>query len=346
MPTTITAVHKAQVDQQAADTLADPRWFPMRYDGRNDAFIFAWVTPDVHRALTFISDFRPAETRTIARAALDGGRIATAPLHVILHSGLGGSTLLARALGQPGVVTTLKEPPILTDVVALGLRSSENEAADALSRVSALLSRPFTSGEALVCKMSSVGNGLSAAIARQRRDTQILCLQTPLVQFLASLASKGTEGRIGGRRLFVGLQNARMACTALSSSELIDHTDLQLAALAWLSIQNMISDTAKHLGPKRVRSMGSEELLADPRNSLAAIADHFRLKLDVDERLASGVFRRHAKTGQPFSNEKRAAELSKTLSDHGAEILGIVDWARKVSDANGIAWDLPYPLLD
>ena len=83
----------------------------------------------------------------MAGGAAGGGeqrrRSTKAPLHVILHSGLGGSTLLARALAQPGVVTTLKEPPILTDMVAFGLRNPEAQARGLLRLASALLSRPF-----------------------------------------------------------------------------------------------------------------------------------------------------------------------------------------------------------
>src|SRR5262249_31005640 len=149
----------------------------------------------------------------------------------------GGSTLLARALAKPGIVATFKEPPILTDVIAFGLQRSEDEARYLLKQVTPLLGRPFAAGEALVCQMSSIGNGLGAAIAEMRPDARILCLQTPLDRFLASLASKGDEGRAGGRRLFVGLQNSRMTCVTIPEAELGDYPDFALAALAWLSIQ-------------------------------------------------------------------------------------------------------------
>lgn len=334
------------MDPSTADTIADPRWFPLRYDVAGDAVLFARIEPEMHRALTFLADFRPPETRSIPRAELAAAQPRQAPFHLILHSGLGGSTLLARALAQSGVVTTLKEPPILTDLVAFALRRPEDESRRLLRDVALLLARPFAAGEALVCKMSSVGNGLCTAIAKMRPDTQILCLQTPLDQFLASLASKGAEGRAAGRRLFVGLQNSGMTCVTIDQAELAAYPDLQLAALAWLSIQKMIGDAGKSLGGTRVRSLDTEMLLSDPARSLAAIASHLGLHLDVDARLASGVFSRHAKTGEPFDAGKRAAALSTALSRHGAEIFPIVDWARKTSEAMGIAWNLPGPLLD
>lgn len=333
------------MDPRTAETIADARWFPWRYDARDDTIRFAWIAPETHRALTFITDARPPELRPIPRADIGAVLESRAPVHVILHSGLGGSTLLARALAQSGIVTTLKEPPILTDVVAFGLRAEAVEASLLLEQIVSLLSRPFEAGEALVCKMSSVGNGLSAAIASMRPDTQVLCLQTPVAQFLASLASKGADGRAGGRRLFVGLRNARMAGVELGENELSAYGDLQLAALAWLSIQKMIGEIARTFGPGRVRSIGSEVLIGRQREALSAIAEQFRLDLDVGARVASGVFERHAKTGQPFDARERAAALSRTLRDHNAEISGVVEWIGKVASANDIACDLPHPLL-
>src|SRR5437868_6639646 len=102
------------------DTLSDGRWLAWRHDPAADAIQFAWVPRDVRDATTFLSDLRPAadELRSFPRAAVADVAVSEVPLHFIVHAGLGGSTLLARALEQPGVVTTLKEPPILTDLIA------------------------------------------------------------------------------------------------------------------------------------------------------------------------------------------------------------------------------------
>jgi hypothetical protein len=281
----------------------------------------------------------------VPQAEVSAASFAEAPLHVILHSGLGGSTLLARALAQPGVVTTLKEPPILTDMVAFGLRNPEAQTRGLLGLASALLSRPFAPGDTIVCKMSSIGNGLSRPIAELRQDTRVLCLQTPLEQFLASLAAKGAEGRSGARRLFVGLQNARMTFAQLDESEMRSRSDLELAALAWLSIQQMIGDAGDHFGPDRVASLSTDELLDDLAKSLGAISRHFGIALDVKARLASGVLSRHAKTGEPYDAQKRVDTLAATLRLHGSEIGRVMEWAREVAAANGIASDLPHPLL-
>jgi hypothetical protein len=333
------------MDPRTAETVADPRWFPLRYDAERDQIHFAWIPPETHRAVTFIADLRPSEWRSVPQAEVSATRFVEAPLHVILHSGLGGSTLLARALAQPGVVTTFKEPPILTDVVAFGLCNPEAQTRGLLRLVSALLSRPFAQGDKIVCKMSSIGNGLSGPIAELRPDTRILCLQTPLEQMLASLAAKGAEGRDGARRLFIGLQNARMTLVQLNESETRNRSDLELAALAWLSIQRMIRDAADRFGPDRLASLSTDELLDDLGESLGAISRHFGIALDVKARLASGVLSRHAKTGEPYNANKRAETLAATLRLHGSENGRVIEWVREVATANGIAWDLPHPLL-
>jgi hypothetical protein len=331
------------MDTLAADIVNDPAWFPMRFDVQPEAFQFAPVVADMHRAVTFLSDIRPIYVRALSRKAVASVAVSQAPLHLIVHSGLGGSTLLARALAQPGVVTTLKEPPILTDVIAFGLKQPDAER-ELLRETARLLARPLAAGEAVAIKLSSIGNGLAAAIAEDRADSQILCLQTPLELMLASLASRGTEGRAGGRRLFTGMRNARMI--AAEPKDVAECSDLELTALAWLSMQKMMLDVAAKLGPQRVRSLLSERLIGQPREALSVVANHFRLALDVDARLASGVFTRHAKTGEAFDADSRARRMAATLIEHGTEIGAVVGWTRKVADTNQIAWDLPYPLLD
>jgi hypothetical protein len=332
--------------QQAPETVSNPCWFPYRYNAGSDEIVFASISPETHRGLTFLADARLAadQLRTLPRSALNLARSPSSPLHLIVHSGLGGSTLLARALAEPGVVTTFKEPPVLTDLVAFGLHGSQVETQALIGDIASLLSRPFAAGEKLVCKMSSIGNGLAAAIAERRADTKILCLRTPLELMLASLASRGAEGRTAGRKLYVGLQNARMTIGVLDDAELAGHSDLQLAALAWLSIQRISGRLGERFGPSRVRSLASEMFLARPRESLEAIAEHFELSLDVEARIASGVFDRHAKTGEPFDAKSRARALGQTLVAHADEIGAIVKWTREAAERGGTALGPPHPL--
>jgi hypothetical protein len=334
------------MDALIADTVADARWFPLRFDARHDAFHFAWIPAELHAELTFLSTLRPPgnELRIVPRAAIAEASFAQAPLHFILHSGLGGSTLLATALAQPAVVTTLKEPPVLTDLVAFGLSAPSRQTAVLREQVTRLLARPFAPGQSVVIKMSSVGNGLVTDMAASRPDSRVLCLRTELESMLASLAKAGLEGRLNARKFLIGLRNSGFAELGYDAKDLLEQTDLQLASLGWLAIQRLSQAAAARLGSERVRSIASDRLLGDPRAALTAIGGHFRLKLDVEERLASGIFDRHAKTGKPFGDSERRELLAQSMEVHGAEIRPIVDWARKVAEVNRIAWEAPNPL--
>lgn len=324
---------------------ADVRWFAHRYHTGRDEIHFAWIPAEQQRALTFLGEACPAATCVVPRFDLASCAFPSAPLHLIVHSGLGGSTFLARALSQPGIVTTLKEPPILTDVVAHRIGGASRPDNEGLLRlVAALLARPFDAAETIVVKLSSVGNGLALEIAADRPDTRILCLQTPLERMLASLAARGPEGRIGGRRLFVGLRNSRMVPFAITDDQVADLSDLQLAAMAWLSIQAMFAELAKSLGSERVRGVGSERLISDVESALTAIAAHFKLELDSTRMMSSA--NRHAKTGEAFDAAKRAEHLDAIFRAHREELQAIVDWTTSMAEAAGIPLGIPSPLLD
>jgi hypothetical protein len=329
------------------ETVADARWFPLRFNVQTGDFHFAYISPERHREIAFLKDakFAAADTRLVPGVALRDVPLHASKLHLILHSGLGGSTLLARAMAQPGVSISLQEPPILTDVIAYGLTRSPAESENLLGEVTRLLSRPLEPGETVLCKMNSIGNGLAVPIAAGHPGSQVICLETPLEEMLTSFVSRGSEGRIAARKLLVGLRNSRMLPIQLSDGELIAQTDLQLCALAWLAMRKAMQGAASKLGSQRVGSITSGQLTGDTRNALLAVAGHFGLDLDVDEQLASGVFDKHAKTGEPFNANHRARRVAHMLQLHASEIDPIVNWARNIADAAEIRWELPYPLL-
>lgn len=334
-------------DPSPGEIATDPRWFPLRYDPARDELHFAWLPREAHRALSFLKDDEAAQapravaTRAAIRPFLERGR----PLHLILHSGLTGSTLLARALDRDGVAITWKEPPILTDIVRHRLmRASAADAQAVLEDVTCLLSRPFETGETVIAKVASVGNGLGAEIARQSNETRILCLHAPVDIFLAGMARKGLIGRLWGRKLFIGLRNAGLGELGFDDRALAEQGDLQFAANGWLAMHRLFAAAAREFGQERVRSLGSEALFADPAKAIMRIAEHFRPGHDATDLTTNALMTRHAKTGAVYDPQQRRKELTNALAVHGEEIGMIVDWTRKVAQANGIPWALPDPI--
>jgi hypothetical protein len=333
------------MDKLVEETVADGRWFPLRF--KADQFHFAFIPPEKHRETAFLVYLQPppTEMRAVTRSALAGMQPARTDLHFILHLGFGGSTLLGRLLAQPGVAIALQEPPVVTDIVVHGTRSDARRWTQLLNETTQLLSRPIINDEALICKMTHVGNALAAPMAEIQPSSQIVCLQTPLEEMLLSLALRGLGGRISARQIFIAIHDANMSIIRMSERDLAEHTDLHLGALAWLSMQKMMLDAADRLGSQRVRSIVTDQLLQDTRETLGAVAKHFRLDLDVGARLAGGLLERHAKTGEPFDPQRRGERIAEGLRTHSADIQPVVKWARKIAEKAGIAWDLPYPLV-
>ena len=333
------------MDKLDEETVADGRWFPLRF--KDDQFHFAFIPPERHRETPFLIRLlpSPSEMRSIARSALGDIEPARTDLHFILHLGFGGSTLLGRLLAQPGVALTLQEPPVLTDIVADSLARDRREAAQLLHQTTQLLARPITPGEAIICKMTHVGNALASSMAAERPGSKILCLQTPMEEMLLSLALRGIEGRLSARKIFIAIQGSNLSVIRLTDRELAHHTDLELGALAWLSMQKMMFDASALLGAQKVGSIVTGQLIENTREALGAVARHFRLDLDVDARMADGILDRHAKTGEPFNSQLRAERIAEGLRAHNAEIEAVVEWGKKIAQGAGIAGDLPYPLL-
>jgi hypothetical protein len=333
------------MDKLVEETIADGRWFPLRY--KADQFYFAFIPPERHRETSFLVHIQPPvnEMRAIPRSSLAGLELRQTDLHFILHLGFGGSTLLGKLLAQPGVAITFQEPPVVTDIVRAAARRGGSEDAELVQETARLLARPVGAGEANICKMTHVGNALAAAMAEPRPGSRILCLQTPIEEMLLSLASRGHEGRISARKIAVSLYDSDMGVGRLTDRDLAEHTDLQLAALAWLSMQKMMVDASLRLGPQRAGSIVTSQLMESTGETLGAVAGHFSLRLDVDGRLAEGLLQRHSKTGEPFSAEQRAERVADGLKTHSAEIAPVVDWARKVAERAAVPWELPYPLI-
>ena len=344
----------SEPDESAEQILADGRWFPLRFNGDSDEFQLAFIPPELHRETAFLTYLEPAgsDMRSIPRCSIGAANVAQAPLHYILHEGFGGSTLLGKLLAQPGAAITLQEPPILTDIAAYGSARPDAEMRQLQQDATRLLGRPISPGEAIICKSTHLGNGLASTMAAFHSTSQVLCLQTPLEEMLLSLALRGLQGRISARKIFIALRNSNMGISQLTGMDpltdkhLAHDTDLELAALAWLSMQRLMVDTASRLGPERVRSISTRQLMQDPRATLHVAARHFRLPLDVDKQLAGGLLDRHSKTGEPFNPQRRAERVAEGLRFHRGEIAPVVKWARKIAERTGTAWELPYPLIE
>lgn len=329
----------------------NPEWFPHRFDPEHDAVHFVDLPRRVHRAATFITDdYLPADAArmVVLRSDACANALAPGPIHFILHSAYCCSTLLARALDIDGVAMGLKEPVLLNDLVGWSHRGARPaDVAAVLDDGLALLSRPFSPGEAVVIKPSNVVNAMAPAMLAVRPHARALLLYAPLKVYLGSIARKGMWGRLWVRELLVKQLRDRLIEFGFSPEDYLGQTDLQVAAIGWLAQQALFARLVATLVPTRVRTLDSERLVAEPHAAMTALATLFKLKLDagaVDRIVAGPAFTQDSKSGQDFgaTMRARAAHEAAPFAD---EIDKVTTWAEAVAASAGLDLTLAAPLI-
>ena len=323
-----------------------------RYDEAADSFHFLDIDRELHEKATFLTDeYLPAELpRQIEpRRDHDGMQRPDTPLHYIFHSGFCCSTLMARALHQSGMATSLSEPTILRDMAGFESRSADKTLyREVLDTSLSLLAHPFSPGECVIAKPSCTVNGHAADLLAMRDTSRAIFLYAPLRVFLNSIARKAITGRLWARELFIVLQKSKHMDLGFSEEQLFGQTDLQIAGLAWL-IQNMrFTSVLEQFGDGRIRTIDSEAFIANPAKTLHAVGKLFDLTLS-EERAAeigeSAIFRTHSKFGEEFDAESRREERASAENAHADEIEKVAVWVETVAGTINAPMTMAAPLI-
>jgi hypothetical protein len=324
---------------------ADPEWLPSHWDEQRGALQFAWLPRDAHARLTFLADeylrelAPPAETVPIA--ALAGADLSDSAPHYIFHSAFCCSTLVTRALGEPGLAMGLNEPQILNEL-ADGARRGRLPA-ELTAIVARLLGRPFAGGENVIVKPSNVANRIAGALMEATPNSRAIFLYAPLERFLKSVAGKGMWGRIWGRRLYRTLLKDCPVDFGIDEGAAFELTDLQVCGLAWLLHQAQCAALLAEF-PGRVATLDSRTFLDRREQALLALARHFGLSLDASgaRRIAEGpAFQTHSKAlGRAFDPEAESPTTAP-MPIVDEEIAMVEPWVRAVAGQAGIAAEPP-----
>lgn len=336
---------------------ADAEWLAHRLVEGADAVRFAHVPRAAHAAMPFLTDDHfvaqfggpPAQVDVPATQLL-AQFPGKARLGLLFHSAFCGSTLLARALAEPGVAMGLSEPVILNDVVGMRNRGAPPAAvARSADLALRLLARPFAHGECVVVKPSNLLNPLAELLLALAPEAKALFLYAPLETFLVSVVRKGLPCRLWVRELLEGyLRAGIVAPLGITPEDAFRQSDLQVAATGWLAQHRLFAVLAGKIGPARLRTLTSEQLTGDPARVITAAAALYGLLLDpaAVERIAAGpAFTRHSKSGAAFTPDQRRDEYAAARSAHADEIDMVLAWAERVAQHAGIAMDAPAPLL-
>jgi len=330
------------------EIIGDGRWLAHRYDETNDSIQFRLVPREAQRELTFLTDFEIGDAplaihpRQDCLAEVRKGDLATP--RMIFHSAFCCSTLLARAFDIPGVSFGLKEPQILNDVAGLQMRRADpRQIAAAMDIALLLLARPIDEGEINVIKPSTVVNPLIPLILAMRPELRGVLLHAPLETFLGSVARKEVEGRAWVRELmWKFILSGQADRFGLSDEDLYRQTDLQVAALGWLTQHALFGDAAAKNA--NLRALDSETLMKRPEQNLSALGKLFDLKFDADLIANGRAFKTHSKDRTDYSADRRQEERDRGLELHAREIGMVMKWAEKLAQHAGIATSLP-PIL-
>ena len=341
-----------------AEIIGDADHLAHRYDEVADAFRFVHVPRDVHRGCTFITDEHLPDVdkyELISRANLAQVPVRTAPVHFIFHSAYCCSTMMARAFDIPGVSMGLKEPVVLNDMIGWRRRGADRQKLAAVLDTSLdLLARPMGDDQAVIVKPSNICTPLAIPALKLRPESRALLLYAPLESYLQSIAKKEMWGRIWVRDVLIGTLKDGYAVGGFSPEELLQLTDLQVAAIGWLSQHAAFARIIEAIGSDRVRTLDSDSFLANQQTTLHALNRFFNLGMS-DKKIAEvrngPAFTGHskldqAKRGAVFDADARKAEQSEMAALHGSEIDMVSQWARAVADSQNIALELDGRLFD
>ena len=341
-----------------ADIIGDADYLAHRYDEVADGFRFVHVPRDVHRNCTFITDEHLPDVdryELINRANLTQMKVRTAPIHFIFHSAYCCSTMMARAFDIPGVSMGLKEPVILNDMIGWRRRGADKEKlAAVLDKSLDLLARPMGDDRSVIVKPSNICTTLAIAALKLRPEAKALLLYAPLESYLQSIAKKEMWGRIWVRDVLIGTLKDGYAVGGFSPEELLQLTDLQVAAVGWLSQHAAFARIIEAIGPDRVATLDSDSFLANQQMTLTALNRFFGLGMSdgkIAETLNGPAFNSHskldqAKRGAVFDANARKAEQSEMAALHGSEINMVSQWAKAVAESQQIRMEIGSRLFD
>ncbi len=341
-------------DQANLEALVrDPNWMPCAYDVRRNALNFAYLDRQGRAEAVFLDGRYVRGARLsgyVPASKLPAGviREVSGPLHFIFHTAFCCSTLLTRALDQPGFSMGLKEPSVFAGFarprasgrVALG-------SIGALETTLNLLSRPLFGHETQVVKLNNVFTALIPQMMGLRPDAKAILLYSPLENFLRAVTRRGPEGRVYARELYQALSIVMPLDVTFTDEQLMLQTDMQIAAQAWMMQVACFRQLEMHY-PHRVRTLNSDSLIADPAAALAKLCEFLDIDLDAEARasIVNGpIFREHAKQpgvafdGAAYTQQRQSAE------GYGVEITRAVQWAAKLAQQTETPMTLGDTLL-
>ena len=176
-------------------------------------------------------------------------------------------------------------------------------------------------------------------ILRARNASRTVLLYSDLETYLISLLKRGMFGRILGRMLFTNLTSWSTLKLDLDAKEILELTDMQVAALAWLMQIHHFDGLSKTFKP-RVMLLETSQMIAAPATTLHQVMTFFDLGLterDAADIAAGPIFAKHSKfTDRDYSVEERRRDSEIVGNANAEELSMVAKWLESFAGHHGV----------
>ena len=327
---------------QVQQLLASPDIYPQRIEGADIVFVRMSrhsyqqsLFTDNNRIVTAGDDAWAVPLAEVVNIVEQSGSTNPAPAFIfqIAHC---GSTLLSRAMDQPGKSLVIREPFVLRQLAAMaapdgGDAGRSTPWSRGMASLLFLLGRQYDVAERVLVKANVPVNFVLSGIHRLSPDLAAIALYSELPDFLVA-ALKSDERRRWAQYVCRELSKGIGATTGLSGIDTSNLGAAESAAVLWFAqIEQFRAALAAN---PEILPLQSEALFQHPGETLQQCASHLSIEMpaeNIDQLVESDLFARHAKQPErAFSNDDRLSERERLRNQYQHEISEAVDWCKEV----------------
>ena len=255
---------------------------------------------------------------------------AGTPLVLIYTPGRSGSTLLSKAFQETGSITSLSEPDIYTQVVALRALDStrDPELTALLTSITKLLFKPSYVGDTTlwVLKFRSFCIELADMLSARLLDVKNIFLYRDLRGWTQSMMRLIGTLDVTGDMTTALEPLVRLLGPIVKERGAENITPIEVATLMWLSTMHRYLELTRQ--GFAMHTLRFEELTADPRRTLEAVFQY----VGIDAGLVNAAVRAFDRDSQEGSMLSREA-----VSLHSG-VVSSADWARVRALVDQFPW--------
>ncbi|WP_279349999.1 hypothetical protein [Erythrobacter litoralis] len=292
---------------------------------------FIRIARDDFDAPAFLADRQvsPSDRLTVSWENVEAYGAETSRICFIFHTAFCRSTLLVRALDNPGSALGLSEPGIIASIV------NARGAADHLIRpLVALLARPHANEAVAFIKPTNHANRLMPALLGALPGSRAILMTNSLPQFLRAVARKGLMGRRWGRQLLLEMQSYAGVDLGMDARETFCMTDMQAAGIAWFLAQRWfalhLAGQVRNVSKDRLSVLDGDRFDGERARTLKAANAFAGARISEEDAIAranSPLFASHAKSGVVYAGDNTSSDprFEEELEQVGQWIGAIIE---------------------